>query len=123
LEKALLNDEVILKQLNEYGEDEMIEKVILPLYKKRFKGKFHSIEFTGKNKVEDGGVDLLYYEVKADTKSRSYAGVQVKQGAVNTGKGANGIAAIGIQAQQAFTKPIADTTDKKTYKIQLECPA
>ena len=115
--EALLNDEIILKQLNEYGEDEMIEKVILPLYKKRFKGKFHSIEFTGKNKVEDGGIDIQYYEVKHDTKAKSYSGVQVKQGAINTGKGANGVASLKIQAEQAFTKPIADTTDKKTYKI------
>lgn len=114
---SLLTDETILKVLNDFSEDEMTEKVILPLYKKRFKGKFQGIEFTGKNKVEDGGVDLLYYEIKADTKSKSYSGVQVKQGAINTGKGANGIAAISIQAQQAFNKPINDTADKKTYRI------
>lgn len=113
----MLNDETILNFLNTFSEDEMTEKVILPLYSKRFKGKFHGIEFTGKNKVEDGGVDLLYYEIKADTKSKSYSGVQIKQGAINTGKGANGIAAISIQAQQAFNKPINDTTDKKSYRI------
>ena len=85
-----LNDERILELLNTYSEDEMIEKVILPLYKKRFKGKFYSIEFTGKDKREDGGVDITYYEIKPDTKAKRYSGVQVKQGAINTGKGANG---------------------------------
>lgn len=88
-----------------------------PLYRKRFGGKFHNVEFSGKDKREDGGIDIVYYEITADTKNKRYAGVQVKQGVINTSKGANGIAAITIQAQQAFTKPIYDTTDKKEYRL------
>jgi hypothetical protein len=113
----MLTDDIVLELLNNYSEDEMIERVVLPLYKKRFKGKFLSIEFTGRDKREDGGVDITYYELRADTKAKRYSGVQVKQGAINTGKGANGIAAISIQAQQAFTKPIDDTSDKKSYRL------
>jgi hypothetical protein len=116
-ETRVLSDEMILEKLNSFTEDEMIEKVVLPLYKKRFGGKFHNIEFSGKDKREDGGIDIVYYEITADTKNKRYAGVQVKQGAINSSKGANGIAAITIQAQQAFTKPIHDTTDKKEYRL------
>jgi hypothetical protein len=113
----VLSDEVILEKLNSFTEDEMIEKVVLPLYRRRFQGKFHKIEFSGKDKREDGGIDILYYELTADTNNKRYAGVQVKQGAINTGKGANGIAAITIQAQQAFNKPIYDTADKREYRL------
>ena len=113
----MLSDEVILEKLNSFTEDEMIEKVVLPLYRRRFQRNFHQIEFSGKDKREDGGIDILYYEVTADTNNKRYAGVQVKQGAINTGKGANGIAAITIQAQQAFNKPIYDTADKKEYRL------
>jgi hypothetical protein len=114
----MLNDDALLEFLKSLSEDEMIEKVILPLYQKRFRGKFHVIEFSGKDKREDGGVDLTYYEKTVDTKTKRYAGVQVKQGAINSGKGANGIAAIAIQAKQAFMKAIHDTTDKKEYRMQ-----
>ena len=113
----MLTDEVILEKLNGFTEDEMIEKVVLPLYRKRFHGKFHNIEFSGKDKREDGGIDIAYYEITPDTKNKRYSGVQVKQGAINTGKGANGIAALTIQAQQAFTKPIYDTAHKKEYRL------
>jgi hypothetical protein len=113
----VLSDEVILEKLNNFTEDELIEHVILPLYKRRFHGKFHNIEFSGKDKREDGGIDIVYYEITADTRNKRYVGVQVKQGAINTGKGANGIAAITIQAQQAFTKAIHDTADKKEYRL------
>jgi Restriction endonuclease len=115
--RQLLSDDVILGKLNSFTEDEMIEKVVLPLYQKRFRGRFQNVEFSGKDKREDGGIDIFYYEITADTKSKRYAGVQVKQGAINSGKGANGIAAISIQAQQAFTKPIHDITNKKEYRL------
>ena len=59
----MLSDEGILEKLNSLTEDEMIEKVVLPLYRKRFHGKFHNIEFNGKDKREDGGIDILYYEI------------------------------------------------------------
>lgn len=113
----MLSDEVILEKLNTLSEDEMIEQVVLPLYKKRFHGRFHNLEFTGKDKREDGGIDITYYEITADTKTKRYAGVQVKQGAINTGKSANGVAALNIQAEQAFTKPIYDVNDKQEFRL------
>jgi hypothetical protein len=110
------NDE-ILNHLNAMSEDEMIEAVIVPLYQKRF-SSFFDVEFSGKDKREDGGIDITYYETGRETGAKEYCGVQVKQGDINTGKSANGIAAISIQAQQAFNKPIANTRDKKNYRIQ-----
>jgi hypothetical protein len=115
--RRVLSDEVIIEKLNSLSEDEMIEQVALPLYKTRFHGRFHNLEFTGKDKREDGGIDITYYEITADTKTKRYAGVQVKQGAINTGKSANGVAALNIQAEQAFTKPIYDTNDKQEYRL------
>lgn len=112
-----MRDEDILTHLDSLSEDEMVEQVIVPLYRKRFK-TFKKVEFTGKDKREDDGLDITYYEIGRETKLKEYGGVQVKQGTINTGKGANGIAAIGIQAQQAFNKPIANVEDKKNYKIQ-----
>jgi len=113
-----MNDDRILTVLNEMSEDEMIEKVILPLYEKKFREYFFDIEFSGKDKREDEGVDITYYEIAKDTKTKQYRGIQVKQGEINTGKSANGIVAIRIQAEQAFEKNISNVTDKKTYRIQ-----
>ncbi|GLC31136.1 restriction endonuclease [Clostridium omnivorum] len=113
-----MNDEEILKCLNDISEDEMIEKVIIPLYEKKFSKRFYDIEFTGKDKKEDQGIDITYYEISPDTKAKEYFGIQVKQGDINTGKGANGIAAISVQAQQAFTKKIPNVKDKSSYYIK-----
>lgn len=112
-----MEDEEILDCLDNMSEDEMIEKVIIPLYRKRFKS-FRDIEFSGKDKREDEGIDITYYEIGRETGGKEYGGVQVKQGDINTGKGANGIAAIGVQAHQAFNKRIANSGDKKEYRIQ-----
>ena len=87
------------------------------LYQKAF-SSFCDVEFTGKDKREDDGIDITYYEVGRETGGKEYCGVQVKQDDINTGKSANGIAAIAIQAQQGFNKLIANTTDKKSYRIQ-----
>lgn len=113
-----MNDAEILKCLNDISEDEMIEKVIIPLYQKKFSKRFYDIEFTGKDKKEDQGIDITYYEISPDTKAKEYFGIQVKQGDINTGKGANGIAAISVQAQQAFTKKIPNVKDKSSYYIK-----
>lgn len=112
-----MKDEEIIECLDAMSEDEMIENVILPLYKKRFK-TFQDIEFSGKDKREDEGIDITYYEIGRETGAKEYNGIQVKQGNINSGKSANGIAAIAVQAQQAFSKPIANIKDKKSYKIQ-----
>lgn len=113
-----MNDKTIIECLDALSEDEMIEKVIIPLYKKRFKGRFKDIEFSGKNKSEDQGIDITYYEISPDTKAKEYTGIQVKQGDINTSKTANGIAAISIQAQQAFSKGIPNVKDKNNYYIK-----
>lgn len=113
-----MNDAEILKCLNDMSEYEMIEEVIIPLYEKRFSKQFFDIEFSGKDKKEDQGIDITYYEFSPDTKAKEYSGIQVKQGDINTGKGANGIAAISIQAQQAFTKKIPNVKDKNSYYIK-----
>lgn len=112
-----MTNEEIVAYLNSLSEDEMIEKVILPLYKKRFANSFRRIEFSGKDKREDEGIDITFYEMSRETSAKEYCGVQVKQGAINNGKGANGVAALSVQADQAFNKKISDTDDKKTYKI------
>ncbi len=112
-----MKDEDIIAHLDSLSEDDMVEKVIVPLYRKRFK-TFKKVEFSGKDKREDDGIDITYYEIGRETNSKEYGGVQVKQGTINTSKGANGIAAISIQAQQAFNKPIANVEDKKNFKIQ-----
>jgi hypothetical protein len=113
---AAVKDEDIIAHLDSISEDEMVKQVIVPLYRKRFK-TFKKVEFSGKDKREDDGIDITYYEIGRETKLKEYGGVQAKQGTINTGKGANGIAAIGLQAQQAFNKPIANVEDKKTYRI------
>lgn len=113
-----MTDQEIIECLNSLSEDEMIEKVLVPLYRKRFKGEFYDVEFTGKDKREDQGIDITYYERSKDTKAKEYSGVQVKQGKINTGKGDNGIAAISIQAQQAFSKSISDVSEKSNYFIK-----
>jgi Restriction endonuclease len=112
-----MKDDEILNHLNAMSEDEMIEAVIVPLYQKRFPS-FFDVEFSGKDKREDRGIDITYYEIGRETDAKEYCGVQAKQGDINTGKSANGIAAISIQAQQAFNKAIANTRDKKNYRIQ-----
>lgn len=112
-----MKDEDIISCLDSMSEDDMTENVIVPLYKARF-SSFHDIEFTGKDKREDEGIDITYYEIGRETRGKEYCGIQVKQGEINTGKGTNGIAAIGIQAQQAFDKKISNATDKKNYRIQ-----
>lgn len=110
-------EEEILNNLNSLSEDAMIEEVILPVYKKKFKNCFYDIEFTGKDKKEDQGIDITYYEVSRDTIGKEYFGIQVKQGKINTSKGANGISSIAIQAQQAFTKKIPNIKEKGSYYI------
>ncbi|MBM9578649.1 hypothetical protein JWG45_16000 [Leptospira sp. 201903070] len=112
------NDEQIIEKLNSLTENDMIEKIIIPIYKVKFKNRFYDIENTGKNKQEDQGIDITYYEISEDTKTRVYSGIQVKQDDINTGSGANGISAIIIQANQAFLKKIADTTNKNTFYIK-----
>lgn len=114
----MLSELDILNELNTLSEDQMIEMVIMPLYKKKFKGIFHDLEFSGKDKREDEGIDIQYYEKSHDTKAKEYSGIQVKQGDINTSKGANGIAAISIQAQQAFQKRICNTKEKSDYRIR-----
>ena len=47
----MLSDEVILEKLNSFTEDEMIEKVILPLYRKRFRGSSLTSNSAGRTSV------------------------------------------------------------------------
>lgn len=114
----MIKNEEIVAYLNDLSEDEMIEQVIVPLYKKRFHKKFHDIEFTGRERRTDQGIDITYYEIARDTKGKEYSGIQVKLGDINTGKTSNGIASIIIQAQQAFNKPIHNVKDKSDYFIR-----
>lgn len=109
----------ILERLNSIDEDKMTNEIIVPMYKKVFYNKYFDIEFTGGRKKSEQGCDITYYEVTADTKSKEYSGVQVKQGNIDSSKNHNtGISAITIQAQQAFTKDVVNIGDKKKYKIK-----
>jgi hypothetical protein len=113
------NEKTIIEKLESLNEDIMSRDVIVPLYKRRFKGKYHEIEFTGGNKVTEQGCDVTYYEITHDTKAKEYTGVQVKQGNIDSSKNPNtGIASISIQAEQAFTKKMYNTKDKTSYYIK-----
>ncbi|TGL35930.1 hypothetical protein EHQ52_03960 [Leptospira koniambonensis] len=113
-----INDEEIIESLNSFTENEMIDKILIPLYQKRFANKFYEIENTGKNKQEDQGIDITYYELSTDIKNRVYTGIQVKQDDITTGSGQNGIANIINQATQAFSKPVHTVKDKNIYYIK-----
>jgi hypothetical protein len=114
-----LTDELIIERLNSINEDKMTEDIIIPLYKKKFEGKFHEFEFTGGKKGTEEGCDIVYYEVTHDTAAKEYTGIQVKQGDITSSKNPNtGIAAIEIQAAQAFSKKIDNIKDKAIFYIK-----
>jgi hypothetical protein len=113
-----LDEGIIIEKLNSITEDKMTEEIILPLYQKKFKGKYFDIEFTGGKKGSEQGCDIIYYEITHDTKAKEYSGIQVKQGNIDSSKKQTGIAAISIQAEQAFMKEINNTNDKTKYYIK-----
>ena len=113
-----IHEDLIREKLDSLSEDAMTTDILVPLYKKRFSKAFFEIEFTGGSRNDDQGIDLTYYELTQDTSQRAYTGVQVKQGEINTGKSANGIASIINQATQAFAKRICDPKTKNEYRIR-----
>lgn len=114
-----LDEIMIIEKLDSLDEDLMTCDILIPLYSKRFKGRFHEIEFSGGKKGTEQGCDITYYEITPDTKAKEYTGIQVKQGNIDSSKNHNtGIAAISIQAEQAFSKQIDNTKDKAKYFIK-----
>jgi hypothetical protein len=114
-----ISEKEIIKLLESIDEDKMTENFIVPVYKKKFSGKYFDVEFTGGKKKSEQGCDIIYYEKTHDTKAKEYSGIQVKQGNIDTSKDQNtGIASITIQAQQAFTRAINHVSDKTKYFIK-----